>query len=184
MPRVEGGQKVVESLHVLRLSYEELRELKEWAISQRAVLVTAPSLVYVKPGILLAVGVGSIISHERPPVGSYYEVLRTAWVDGCKVGEREPSYKRAEGRAVRAEGVVVAIDHRDPVALFVNGSSGLHEIVEGEKAGAIAVVAGRPAVLKLKWYISLLLSGEGHRRTEYIAPLVSSCSRGEEGVEA
>ncbi|MEN2999792.1 MAG: hypothetical protein ABDH61_04375 [Acidilobaceae archaeon] len=182
MPRAESGQKVLDSYQLLRMGEGELKEVREWALRSASILVTSPSMVYVSPSLPIVVGVGSIISHERPPIGNAYEILRTSWVDGCRVGEREPSFERAEGEAVRMEGVAVALDPRDPVSLFLNGSRGPHDVVVGEEAGAIVLIAGRSAVLKLKGYKSLLLSGEAFRRVEYIAPLASSC-RGEQSLE-
>ncbi|MCS7107344.1 MAG: hypothetical protein NZ902_04485 [Acidilobaceae archaeon] len=182
MPRVESGQKVLDSSQLLKMGEGELREIREWALRNSPILVTSPSIVYVGLSLPIVVGVGSIISSERPPVGNFREISRTGWVDGCRVGEREPSFERAQGEALKVEGVAVALDPRDPVSLFLNGSRGLHELVVGEEVGAVVTIAGRPAILKLRGYRSLLLSGEAFKRAEYIGPLASSC-KGEHDFE-
>lgn len=176
MPRVDSNYWLLETSTILR--EEELSGIRAWAMEVRAIVVTSPSLVPVEIGgkrVTISAGVGSLLATQRPPLRSF-RLSSVAWVDGCVVGEREPRYVALPGEE-SVEGTIIAIDQRDPVAMFLNGVEGIHEIAKGPVEGAVAVINGMTAVAKSNGYISYLASGEGKRRADYIGPLVSSCLR-------
>jgi len=180
LPRVDRGSYVVDVGSVLRLSPGERRVLVEWALSEGALLVTEPTVVSVdsvRGALLVALGVGSLVSEARPPVGEVWVLARPEWIDGCRVGVREPRVERGGSRE-GPSGTVTLLDVRDPVARLVNGSQG---VVAGDAPppGPLAVAAlhGLTAVELLPGggYRLWLLRGEALERAEYIAPLASSC---------
>jgi archaeosine-15-forming tRNA-guanine transglycosylase len=122
MPRVDTGMYVVETAEVFSLSRRELLSLRDWALSSRAVFVTSPSIATVDSTsgpLRLALGVGSLVGRERPPIP--YRVIKSSeWVDGCAAGATEPRYLREAGEGVRARGVAVAVDYKDPPSLMLN----------------------------------------------------------------
>ena len=182
MPRVDRGSYVVDVGEVLKLGRSERLLLIEWALSEGALLVTEPTVVSIQGapgGLLVSVGVGSIVSFVKPPVGRPLELARPEWVDGCFVGSREPRLDLLRGEAA-IDGIVAAIDAKDPVARLLNGS-------RGEASGplpreyrplAVAALDGNPVVALggEGGYVSTLSGGEALERLEYIARLASSCS--------
>jgi len=185
VPRVDRGFLVVNIEHILELSLDNIKSLVEWALKSKPLLVTSPSIIRVNlksTSLQLTLGVGSLISNEKPnvEVKTIYEVVAPNWIDGCRVGARNVSYTKLNGPTTTIEGLVRAIDFKDPIALLINGVRGTHSIVESNVLrGVIAVLEGKPAVYRSgNSYISLLVSGEAAKRVDYIAPLASSCERG------
>lgn len=175
MPRVDEGYWLAEISAILK--QEELEKIVKWALEVGAIIVTSPSIVVVRVDgrrVLVAAGVGSLLSNEEPPINSL-RISATEWVDGCIAGEREPRYVVVPG-GEEIEGTIVALDHRDPLAALLNGVEGKHGVAVGPQEGAIASIGGRAAVVRSRdGYISYLSSGEGRRRADYIGPLVTSC---------
>ncbi len=126
MPRVDSNTYVVEVASVLVMDSEQLRRLTSWALAERALVVTGPSIVSVRSStgsMRLALGIGSLVSRSEPPV-PYYVITAPEWVDGCYAGALEPSFIRAEAqRWYKASGIAVAMDFRDPAALMLNGQA-------------------------------------------------------------
>lgn len=183
MPRVDRGSYVVEVSRVLSLGQRERRLLVEWALSEEALLVTEPAIVSVETmagSLLIAVGVGSLISRSEPPVGGALVLARPEWVDGCSVGAAEPFVERA-GRGEGVSGITVLLDPADPVARLINGSQGV-AASDAPPAGPLSVasISGVAAVdlLDSGGYRLWLTGGEALERAEYIAPLASSCRGG------
>jgi len=184
LPRADRGSYVVDIGDVLRLGMHERLMLVEWALSVRALLVTEPTVVSVQAGpggLLVSIGVGSLVSPVEPPVGRPLVLARPEWVDGCIVGSREPrlDYLRG-GEAI--SGVVTAIDAGDPVARLLNGSRGAALGPLPGEYGPLAVASlnGEPVVALDGGggYVSTLSGGEAVERLEYIARLASSCNGG------
>jgi hypothetical protein len=183
VPRVDAGWYLLEVSRAVSLSEGDLREVVEWALSSRALVALEPGVASVRGPlgvILVAYGPGSLFSAEAPPAGGYLELARSEWVTGCTAGSREPRFRVAGGAPLEVEGVIVAREYRDPVALIVNGLRGRHELAEASLDGweVYAEVGGRPVLAYSveEGYLSLALSGEALKRISYAAPLVSSCS--------
>ena len=172
MPRIDSGSYIVE-VHTI-LGLRDPSKILDWALTE-AQLVTSPALVYVRsPRIRLTVGVGSLVSETEPPI-RYYRVASPQWIDTCKPST-EPVYTVKEGD-IMVEGVVVAIEYRDPAALLLNGIKGVHT-VSGEAGEGYAVVGNYKV---LDWsrdegYTIHVSSGEAYRRASYIAPIASTCN--------
>lgn len=180
MPRVDRGSYAVDVSRVLRLSRSDRKLLVEWALSEGVLLVTEPAVVSVegaRGALLVALGVGSLVSAERPPVGDAMVLARPEWIDGCRVGSRDPrvvSVTDSDG----VSGLVTIIDHRDPVARLINGVEGV--VATGAPSPgplSVAMLDGLTAVELLEdgGYKLWLIDGEALERAEYIAPLASSC---------
>jgi hypothetical protein len=172
---------LVEASLVLGLGEGERRRLVEWALSEAGVvLVTRPSIVTIESGmgrVLVAAGVGSLISPSEPPVEGWFRLARREWVDGCRVSG-EPRVKSGWGEEAEGEGVVVALDSRDPAALFVNGVRGR---VRARRGGYPLAALGGPGsvpVLSVDgegYYVVNVVEGAVLQRLSYIVPIASAC---------
>lgn len=125
--RFDAGYYVVD---VSRLIANE--DLVDWALSTSDVYVaTSPSIVSVKTpwgATLVALGVGSLVSRERPP--AWYRVLaRPEWIGSCGP-LAEPRMEVLQGAVGVVDGVSIALEYRDPVALLGNGVKGIHIVAE------------------------------------------------------
>ncbi|MCE4604630.1 MAG: hypothetical protein F7B20_06675 [Aeropyrum sp.] len=184
MPRFDRGFKLLEISRILGgLSEDDRRLLVEWALGGQVYAVTSPSVAAVRLGfstVLVAVGVGSLISREEPPLGSYYELARSEWIDACPSGG-EPRAGFLEGDGKTVEGTVVAYAFRDPVASLVNGLGGEHVIVESSQAlddyEVFASLEGGQPVLLGGWdgYLVAVSGGPAYDRLALAAPILSSC---------
>ncbi len=181
MPSVGPGWFLVDSSLVLGLSEGERHRLVEWALSEpEVVLVTRPSIVTVESGsgkVVITAGVGSLISPTEPPVEGWLRLARREWVDGCRVSG-EPRVKSGWGEEVEGEGVVVALDSRDPAALFVNGVRGR---VRARRGGYPLAALGGPGgvpVLSVDgegYYVVNVVEGAVLQWLSYIVPIASAC---------
>ncbi len=181
MPSVGPDWFLVDASVVLGLEEGERRKLVEWALSESSVvLVTRPSIVTVESGtgrVLVTVGVGSLISPSEPPVGGWFRLVRREWVDGCRVSG-EPRVKSGWGEEAESEGVIVALDARDPAALFVNG---VKDRVRSRGGGYPVAALGGPGgvpVLSVDsegYYVVNVVEGAVLQRLSYIVPIASAC---------
>lgn len=181
MPSVGPNWYLVEASLVLGLGEGERRRLVEWALSEASVvLVTRPSIVTVESHagtVLVAAGAGSLISPVEPPVGGWFRLARREWIDGCRVSG-EPRVRSGWGEEAEGEGVVVALDSRDPAALFVNGVEGR---IRSRGGGYPIAALGRPGgvpVLSVDsngYYVINVVEGAVLQRLSYIAPIASAC---------
>ncbi|GAB6147515.1 hypothetical protein [Stetteria hydrogenophila] len=183
MPAVGPGWFLVDASVVAGLGASERAELVEWALSSgEVVLVTSPSLVTVESSVgrvVLSAGVGSLVSPGRPPVEGWLRVARREWVDGCRVAG-EPRVRLGWGAEAEGEGVVVALEWRDPAALFVNGVRGrLKSRAGGYPLAALDGPRGIPvlSVDEEGYYVVNAVEGPAGERLSYIAPLASACRR-------
>ncbi|BAN90161.1 hypothetical protein [Aeropyrum camini] len=183
MPRFDRGSYVVDVSWMLA-SPGEAAALVEWALSSGdAWVVTSPTVVSLSLGpastLLVALGVGSIISPVEPPAGLYHTLSRPEWVEACRPGE--PRMEFLGGAAGDVEGVAVAYAYRDPLALLVNGVEGVHRIVDpGGVEGGLEVyvgVEGRPLLLGGPGgYVAAAVGGPVFERLRLLGPLLSGCS--------
>ena len=187
MPVVERGSFLLEVSDLLRrASEEELRLVRDWAIASGAVLVTSPSIVVVSTklgGVRVSLGVGSIISGERPPLPFYRVIAAPEWVDGCMLGdEARARYLVDSGGCVEDDVVLVAVDRSDAAALLVNGVRGRHRVCASlgglAVAKAYSASGGEYPALSREGqdYIIHVNSGEAHRRLMFIVPLLVHCA--------
>ncbi|WP_158298238.1 hypothetical protein [Aeropyrum pernix] len=182
LPRFDRGSYVVDVGWMLG-SPGEAAGLVEWALSSGdAWAVTAPTVVAVRAGpgqaLLIALGVGSIISPVEPPAGSYHTLSRPEWIDACRPGE--PRIEFLGGAGEEVEGVSVAYAYRDPLALLVNGVGGVHQTVDprGVDGGfeVYAAVEGRPVLLGgPDGYAAAVSGGPVFERLRLLGPLLSGC---------
>ncbi|MEB2836476.1 MAG: hypothetical protein GSR80_001641 [Desulfurococcales archaeon] len=185
MPAVGPGSLVYEVSDILKLRGTELEALAKEAVESSAVLVVAPSIVVVEGPMgprLMSVGVGSLIFEEPPgwPSLRAYRLKRREWVDGC-IASGLSSVATPEGQPVKAVGVAIAIDYRDPAALIVNGveSEALLAPEPLTREAVKAELAGRPL---LGWlgdrYVVHALGGPLEERLRFMAALLPRCRRG------
>lgn len=183
MPRVDDGAFVIDVSSVLSLDVERVRAVIRWALSTKPLVLVEPTIAFVSSpsssrSTPLGLGVGSLISMEKPTVDvKYYVVRRVFWANGLKVGMREPSFKVLSGSRVTVEGVIVALDVKDPVAMLVNGVRGVHGVnVNITATGTpLASVNGITVLYREDHsYKTTLVEGEGAKRVEYMATLISS----------
>jgi len=126
LPRVDAGWIVVDTSRLMEMERGELEELARKAVEEKAVLVTRPGIVTVRVdyrSVRLSVGPGTLIF----PPGSSIEgvpLARPEWVDGC-VPPGVYEVARGEGPLFEVEGVLVAREYNDPVALAGNGVRGV-----------------------------------------------------------
>jgi hypothetical protein len=186
LPRVDPGQYLVEVADVLRLGDRELRELASLALGSGGLFVTSPSIVTVRTSqgaLRLAIGVGSLILDERPPF-RHYVIAAPEWVDACRAGAREPSFRSLGGPFVSLEGVAVAVDVSDPVALALNSSVLTGEFTTSTEGRPLLVVIGEGGnkvnalSLAPDGYLLGALSGRAHELLTYLLTLYTSCQRG------
>ncbi|MGC9209944.1 MAG: hypothetical protein ACP5FT_01560 [Acidilobus sp.] len=185
MPRVDEGAYVVEFAEVMSLSDNEIEGLAQWALSSRALFVTSPSILTVRTSagpVRIALGIGSLISTERPPT-RYYVVTAPEWVDACSVGEVEPVFfTTSPGPQVALEGVAVALDVTVPVALMLNslrlsGEFSLEPqgqpvlVIEGGSRRAVALSVTRDG------FVMGASSGRAATLLRYGLTLFTSCRR-------
>ncbi|MEB3774493.1 MAG: hypothetical protein GSR86_06175 [Desulfurococcales archaeon] len=175
MPRIDPGAYIIDVW--LILSLKDPAGIAEWALGSDTLLVTSPTIVVVEhngPPVRVALGPGSLVSHEEPPI-QYYRLRTPQWVDACRI-KGDPRYRVVEGGSREVDGVVMALEYRDPASMLVNGVRGTH-IVTGHRGRAYAVIEGFKV---LDWsreegYLVYARSGEAWRRLSYIAPLASTC---------
>lgn len=164
----------------------------EWALLTRACLVVEPAIAYVRVlnsnrVLPIAVGVGSLISREKPPSNiRYFVVERPFWVNCWKVGLKEPEFKILNGVGVSIEDTIVALEFRDPVALSINGLYGIHVVNKEAKLNCTPLAMIRDTIVLCRSggsYITTLTGGEAVKRVEYMAILTSSSIPGSSRVE-
>ncbi|MEM1903823.1 MAG: hypothetical protein QXN05_01710 [Acidilobaceae archaeon] len=186
MPRVDVGLYVLDLLPNLEKILRELnaKDFIEWAIKERALLITYPSIVTVKTktdeSISLVLGVGSIIFRGEPPFSRSitFQIASPSWVEGCVVSGVPRVTVIESPNTVEIEGVTKAVDIRDPVALSINGLRGLYVLAEvsKEKPGVVAVINSTPVVIKNeRGYEITLLKGSAYVRVFLMASLASAC---------
>lgn len=184
MPRVERGWWLIESYKIVRLLHSDpsmSRLIPEFAYEAQAVVATRPGslTVYTSSGPLdMGVGIGSIISPEKPPWGGV-EVSRPEWVDGCKALS-PPSTMTPPGDvgADSVEGVIIAVEWRDPAALFLNGLESSMKVARWEPEGMppLATVGDRPILYGgFPEYVHTIVEGDVKPRADYITLLLSTC---------
>jgi hypothetical protein len=171
---------------VLRLGGRELKELASLALGSGGLFVTSPSIVTVRTSqgaLRLAIGVGSLILDERPPF-RHYVIAAPEWVDACRAGAREPSFRSLGGPSVSLEGVAVAVDVSDPVALALNSSVLTGEFTTSTEGRPLLVVIGEGGnkvnalSLAPDGYLLGALGGRAHELLTYLLTLYTSCQRG------
>jgi len=177
MPRIDPGAYVVEVSTIL--STGDPARIVEWVLASDTLLVTNPTIVVVEPGgggapVRISLGPGSLVTLDEPPI-RYYRLRTPQWVDACRI-QGEPRYKVIDDGRREVEGVVTALEYRDPAAMLVNGVKGVH-LVAGHRGRAYAVIGGFKV---LDWsresgYLVYIHGGEAFRRLSYIAPLASTC---------
>ncbi|MGC9071965.1 MAG: hypothetical protein ACP5HK_04640 [Acidilobus sp.] len=184
MPKVDGGAFVVEFAGVLSLSDREVEALASWGLSSGALFVTSPSLVTVRTSIgpvRLALGIGSLITGERPPT-KYYLMAAPEWVDACRAGASEPGFRVSGGTYEPHEGVAVALDPSFPVAAMLNSlrlAGEFSRVLEGYPA--LVVEGGSRRAVALSVTSSGLVMGARSGRAAsligYGLTLFTSCRR-------
>jgi hypothetical protein len=186
VPRVDEGSYVVEVSSVFSLDREHIGVLVRWALSTGVFLVVEPTIAFVRAPsshrvLPIAIGVGSLISRSEPPPVRYYVVERPFWASYWKVGLRKPSFRVLDGAKVALEGTIVSLDFRDPVALVVNGLSGVHVVNKVAMPNCTPLARLKDVVVLCRSgieYITNLVEGEAAKRVEYMAMLASTASPG------
>ncbi len=124
MPRVDAGKYVVDILTVMGLEERGVERLMDWALSEKVLFLTLPSIVTIEGSygekVRYALGIGSIISESRPEV-PFFVISNNEWVEGCRVGGKKPEYFLAEGEAHRISGRIIGLEARNPISLMLNG---------------------------------------------------------------
>ncbi len=185
MPRVDDGMYIVDIADIMRVEERGLEELTSWAVSAGALFITSPSIVPVKGrvgAVRLSVGVGSLVSAERPPL-RHYVVASPEWVDACAVGQKEPTFRVASGPQYYLKGVAIALDTSLPVATMLNSLPAEGEFVDpGEGYPALVVEGeGRRAIALSVSQRGLTLSAVSGRvwsLLKYGLTLYTSCPGG------
>ncbi|MEM1928273.1 MAG: hypothetical protein QXS85_06030 [Acidilobaceae archaeon] len=187
MPRVDVGLYAMDLLSSSvdkALAGVDIDNFVKWVIEERALVVTSSSIVTVRVErervASIVLGVGSVISKSKPPLShaSIWQIASTSWVDGCVASEESRVEVVEAGSVIEIEGVVRAIDIRDPVALSINGVKGRHAIarVSVDRASVVAVVDNLPVVVREGPYYRIALHGGPARdRALLVARLVSAC---------
>ena len=186
MPRIDAGSYVIDIHVVSKLEPGRAVELAEWAISNRVLAVTEPSIVAAKPAggsapsTLISLGIGSLITTVKPPIEDYYITVRSEWVSGCEAGSREPNVNKISGREVDVEGVIISISIDDPVAMLISGVKGVHKVVVSsrEEGLPLSLINGKILVLARlnNKYILTLRGGPALNLAEYGTLLFSTCT--------
>ena len=186
MPAVVPGSVVYAVSDILKLRDKELEALAREAAESSAVLVVSPSIVVVEGAMgprLMSVGVGSLIFEDEPSGGPpvrAYRLKRREWVDGCIVNGLSDVVTPG-GQPVKAVGVAVAIDYRDPAALIVNGVESEALLAPGPLTREMvkAELAGRPLLGWLRGrYVVHALEGLLGERLRFMTALLPQCRRG------
>jgi len=124
MPRVDAGKYAVDILMIMGFGEREVEKLTDWALSEKVFFLTLPSIVTIEGShgekVRYALGIGSIISESKPEV-PFFIIANNEWVDGCRVGEKEPEYFLAGGEAHRVSGRIIGLEARNPISMMLNG---------------------------------------------------------------
>ncbi len=184
MPRVERGWWLLESYKIIELLHSDASlaaRIPEFAYETGATIVTRPGslTVYTSTGPLdMGLGIGSIIAPEKPPWGGL-EVSRPEWVDGCRATSPPSLPKPPRDVDIdEVDDIIVAVEWRDPAALFLNGLKTKMTIAVWDPGSLppLAVVGEKPILYgRFPEYVHTIVEGDVKPRADYIIALLSTC---------